>query len=439
MTRHEGKFFSRLTGLTVGRVLLAALLLSLHSCAQSGFGPDDEAPDTGCGECPKYAHCDATQKRCVCDEGYELLGGRCVLGVDNPDGDEEETEMPDAPPDGDHDDEDNLADGDGEDDTPHGGNGDLDDEGEDAEGEGAENELLPACATPQAPALSPIHRDALLAFDQADAGKIEIGIGRTPDAAMPEYWQEADELALDSLGVFAVFARVVREDCAPQPFRFVYEVRDTYAPAAGQAGSTAIAKDDSRFKGWAVEVESVRYGQNASDTWRTPENALGPASGQASDVVSLGDGGQITLRFEPSMRNGAGPDFAVFENSFSDTFLELAFVEVSSDAVTFLRFDHVYLGTGPMAAFDTMDPTHISGFAGKYRAGHGTPFDLDDLANRQEVRDGHVDLDAIRYVRIVDVVGDGSERDSFGRAIYDPYPTVDSGGFDLDAVGVLNQ
>jgi len=35
-------------------------------------------------------------------------------------------------------------------------------------------------------------------------------------------------------------------------------------------------------------------------------------------------------------------------------------------------------------------------------------------------------------------VGDGSNLDSLGEVIYDPYPTSGSAGFDLDAVGVSN-
>ena len=51
---------------------------------------------------------------------------------------------------------------------------------------------------------------------------------------------------------------------------------------------------------------------------------------------------------------------------------------------------------------------------------------------------GWVDLARIQYVRIVDVVGAGDVLDSFGAPIYDPTPTFGSGGFDLEAVGVLN-
>ncbi len=36
-------------------------------------------------------------------------------------------------------------------------------------------------------------------------------------------------------------------------------------------------------------------------------------------------------------------------------------------------------------------------------------------------------------------MGDGSYLDTWGNIIYDPYPTTGSAGFDLDAIGVLNQ
>jgi hypothetical protein len=50
-----------------------------------------------------------------------------------------------------------------------------------------------------------------------------------------------------------------------------------------------------------------------------------------------------------------------------------------------------------------------------------------------------VDLQNIGFVRVVDMIGDGSETDSFGNPIYDPYPTTGSAGFDLDAIGVMHQ
>jgi len=51
---------------------------------------------------------------------------------------------------------------------------------------------------------------------------------------------------------------------------------------------------------------------------------------------------------------------------------------------------------------------------------------------------GLLDTDNVGWVRIVDIVGDGSYFDTSGDIIYDPYPTTGSAGFDLDAIGVLN-
>jgi len=79
----------------------------------------------------------------------------------------------------------------------------------------------------------------------------------------------------------------------------------------------------------------------------------------------------------------------------------------------------------------------IGGLAGSYMVGYGTPFDLSALRNSPLVRDGTVDLAAIKYVRIVDIVGDGTTLDSFGRPIIDPLSSGPTAGFDLDGVAVL--
>jgi hypothetical protein len=81
----------------------------------------------------------------------------------------------------------------------------------------------------------------------------------------------------------------------------------------------------------------------------------------------------------------------------------------------------------------------MGGLAGTYVVGEGTPFDLAALRNSPLVRDGTVDLTAIKYVRIVDVIGDGTTPDSFGRGIIDPLSSGPTAGFDLDGVAVLNQ
>ena len=72
----------------------------------------------------------------------------------------------------------------------------------------------------------------------------------------------------------------------------------------------------------------------------------------------------------------------------------------------------------------------------------GTAFDLADLAAGPMVLAGMVDLSMIRYVKIVDVIGDyvnGPTVDSNGIPVSDPYPTAfASGGFDLTGVAIMN-
>ena len=239
-----------------------------------------------------------------------------------------------------------------------------------------------------------------------------------------------------------------------------------FAPAAGQPNSTAIDADEPTIDAWATGYEDYQPGLAVDLAFQTPAKALGEPGnsdgthqGTIFDIVSLGRGGSITLTFNPSIRNGAGFDFAVFENSFSDTFLELAKVEVSSDGQNFVAFPAFSLVSGPVSGFGNVDPTDIEQLAGKYRGGYGMPFDLQQL-----VGNPLLDLDNIRYVRLIDVVGDGSAVNDLTpeslaywlgltvgelpqalidivnnapAAIYDPYATVGSAGFDLDAVAVL--
>jgi hypothetical protein len=211
-----------------------------------------------------------------------------------------------------------------------------------------------------------------------------------------------------------------------------------YSPAAGKSGSNAVPMNFPEIAAWASFVQSVEFGSHLDNAWKNTANALGPASGTAFVVVSLGRGGRITLGFDPPIANGPGWDFAVFSNSFSDTFLELAFVEVSSDGANFFRFPSRSLTREPVAGYGNLDPTDVDGLAGNFRQGFGTPFDLTDLLNVpgawDAIAEGRLDLGSIAFVRIVDIVGDGSAKDSSGSTIYDPYPTFGSAGFDLDAV-----
>jgi hypothetical protein len=169
-----------------------------------------------------------------------------------------------------------------------------------------------------------------------------------------------------------------------------------------------------------------------------PENAIGKASGNS--IVSLGDGGSAILTFNPPIANGEGFDFAVFENGFSDSFLELAHVEVSSDGVNYYRFPSISNTSKDtqIDAFSSLDATKIHNLAGKYRVFFGTPFDLDELNEIEEL-----DIMKITHVKIIDVIGTINENlgttDSKGNIINDPFPTpFPSSGFDLDAVGVIN-
>ena len=200
-----------------------------------------------------------------------------------------------------------------------------------------------------------------------------------------------------------------------------------------------ISKDSPLITNWATGYRDYMPGANVDAQWKTPDKALGKAIGDSFDVVVLGDAGRITLTFGGAIVNGAGADFAVFENSFSNTFLELARVDVSSDGTNFFRFPAYSFTPGPVNGFGNVDPNNVFGFAGKYPQGFGTLFDLNDLAGKPGL-----DVNNVRYVRIVDVVGDGNSFDdypvSFGgpQPIYDPYPQIGSAGFDLDAVGVLH-
>jgi len=212
----------------------------------------------------------------------------------------------------------------------------------------------------------------------------------------------------------------------------------SYSPAAEQEGSTAIHMDDPAFVSWAIGYENYETGTDVDEVWQTPEYALGKAVGTSFDIVSLGCGGKITMIFDPPIENGEGWDFAIFENSFNDHNLELAYVEVSSNGIDFVRFDNISLTPDPVSGFGSIDTTLINGLAGKYRQGYGTPFDLSDISDKSDVQSNIVDVLQITHVRIIDIVGDGSCYDSEGNIIYDPFPTVGSSGFDLDAIGVSN-
>jgi hypothetical protein len=217
-----------------------------------------------------------------------------------------------------------------------------------------------------------------------------------------------------------------------------------FPPGAGYPGTTAIHKDSSVFVGWASNCMVERGWVKITDpsmgkaTSGTPEMAIGKSG--SSGLVSFGDGGIAVLTFKAAIFNGPGWDFAVFENAFDD-FLELAFVEVSSDGINFYRFPATSLTDTAIqtGTFGLTDPTKINNLAGKYDLFYGTPFDLEELKDEPGL-----DVDNITHVKIIDVVGSidpaYASRDAAGRMINDPWPTpFPQGGFDLDAIGVIHQ
>jgi len=253
------------------------------------------------------------------------------------------------------------------------------------------------------------------------------------------------------------------------------------------------------FRGWATGYQNYIPADDEwiGGVWDDPTKALGPATGEHFDIVSLGDldpneiqqgkpPGEITLTFgnpadpnnltDPNfaIRDGKGYDFVVFENGHSNNysptggpvegimFAELAYIEVSSDGTHFARFPSVSLTDKPDGPYPylTQEISNLHGLAGKHPNAYGlctgTPFDLRVLADDLNVVSGLVDLNNIHYVRIVDIPGSGDFDDeaqelidpntypnwnpySENHAIYDSWLTWGSGGFDLEAVGVLRE
>jgi Secretion system C-terminal sorting domain len=220
-----------------------------------------------------------------------------------------------------------------------------------------------------------------------------------------------------------------------------------YPPAAGIPGTTAIHKDSLIFVQWAdscvitrgfvnIADSSFEHSSNNHASYGNNAAALGMAD---NDVLSLGDAGVATYYFQNTLCNGYGFDFAIFENALTDNFLELAFVEISSNGIDFYRFpthsltqDSIQIGT-----YGTVEPTNINGFAGKYKTYYGTPFDIADLDTV-----ANLDVMNIVAVRIVDVVGSidtAQSYDSYGNIVNNMFPTpFNSSGFDLDALGIIH-
>jgi hypothetical protein len=229
------------------------------------------------------------------------------------------------------------------------------------------------------------------------------------------------------------------------------KIQAQFAPQVGTIGTTAMQKDSSAFIAWAKSGLVNRGWQDLSDTTLGKAQVgdetyiPGPAG---NGIVSLGDGGEAVIMFDKPIKNGVGFDFAVFENGFIDqtlkpgtAFLELAFVEVSSNGKNYFRFHSTCLNDtiSQIDSFEGIDATKLNNIAGKYIANYGTPFDLEEMKDVVGL-----DIMNITHIKIIDVVGSVTNkyasRDSEGNKVNDPWPTPFSqSGFDLDAIGVIHQ
>ena len=245
-------------------------------------------------------------------------------------------------------------------------------------------------------------------------------------------------------------------------------------PATLCAQDPTIAAGDAQLTRFADSVVDFSPATALSEFVSNPNAALGaPDVGSTGDpdfnpvgLVSLGDpgpdqaAGSITVGFSTPVNNSLGEQIAVFSNSFGfegSVFAELAFVEVSSDGINFTRFENsssvtaansnpanpltdLELDFSGNLDFATIPNRNlVSGFAGADDSNFGTVFDLNGLANDATVLDGILDLNSIGFVRILDIPGDGRFVDSFGNPIFDAFsPNNITGGFDLDAVGVVS-
>jgi len=193
--------------------------------------------------------------------------------------------------------------------------------------------------------------------------------------------------------------------------------------------------------GWAVEVVQAEVGDDGGfGAGGMPGVVLGPSNGagdgtQGTDVLSLGQGGSITLSFGSGscVLDQGGDDLVVMENVFfvggdpANRFIETGRVALSQDGVNFVEFP-----ASVNEALRPGDPNRYPGYAGLeavYPASDpdeagGDRFDLAGLTPPG--------LTWARYLRITDTAGDPEDPgDLVG-------PGYGKSGFDLDAVAVLH-
>jgi len=176
------------------------------------------------------------------------------------------------------------------------------------------------------------------------------------------------------------------------------------AALAGCGGDTNGTDAAAELADTVVEAPGAT-GEGLKDAFHAIDgvHGAGATSGNSDDVFSLGYGAGVDDRVILAwsgrrVTNGAGADFAVFENAFQigggpEVFMDPAVVYVSRDGVTWVVFPHDYVAADE-AEYSAL-PGDWLGFAGV------SPVLLNDETNPVDPFDAaaaggdHFDLDAL--------------------------------------------
>lgn len=198
-------------------------------------------------------------------------------------------------------------------------------------------------------------------------------------------------------------------------------------------GTSLASTPASAADPWLDRVRRFEPGASSGfGADKLPSVVLGRPQGAGAlqgslDVVSLGSGGVIEVRFtDNAMFDAAGDDLVIYENAFhagdenGPLFTELAFVEVSRDGRTWKMLPY--------------DAQTTQGLAGREPVYANTANAIDPLApeaggDRFDI--AAVGLDYVTAIRITDA---GDLIDDYGNHSY----AGTKGGFDLDAAAALH-
>jgi|GEM_PF-3424961 len=227
-----------------------------------------------------------------------------------------------------------------------------------------------------------------------------VGCGGDPEPTRP------DAASVDGPGPDATSVDALDLD-GPSPDAAIDAIAD--APAVRLA-DTVVAAPGATGSGFGDATRAVNGVRGAG------------TGGGGFDVFSLGyDVGHndfITLAWSNGrLRNGAGPDLAVFENPFltgEGTFMDLIIVEVSIDGIEFRALAHHYAAADPTVYRN--DASLWQGFAGRTpvrlnadtnpvdpfdnAAAGGDLFDLDSVEGTDAVAQA-IRADGVSFVKLI--------------------------------------